>query len=154
VLLLRIIFDCNSCTIAPNMRRKLTPYCTVISCEGCASILASLNRSISNLENRAVIPHPSCGNLILRNLRFAPPCLFGLRSRWLRAFTLSTTFSIDRRGFFGNFFRSTFCLPRQCPHSSPLSPSLLPLTSSICDICFRCSVGIRVDFHLGGGHIP
>jgi hypothetical protein len=91
-LLLNIILDCGSFAFAPNMRRKLTPYCAVTHDEDHANIPTSLNRSISKLENRAVIPHPSCGNLTLCNL-LAPLCLFGLRSCWRRAFTLLTIFS-------------------------------------------------------------
>src|ERR1700722_5741254 len=107
--------------LAPNMRQKPNLYCTVTGREDCASSPTSLNRSISKLENRAVILHPCCGNLILRNLHFAPPCLFGLLRLWRRTFTLPTAFSLARGGF---FFRSTlrsrildgliahhFCLP-------------------------------------------
>jgi hypothetical protein len=93
----------------------------VIGREDCASSPTSLNRSISKLKNRAVILYPCRGNFILRNLYFAPPCLFGLLRLWRRTFTLSTAFSLARGGF---FFRSTlrsrvlnilivyyFCLP-------------------------------------------
>src|SRR5579871_4460675 len=86
---------CTVQRICAEDATKVNPYRTVTGHKVSASLPATSKRSIFSLENRAVIPHPSCSNLVLRNMHFAPPYPFGLRSPWSSAFTLPTTFLED-----------------------------------------------------------